>query len=349
MSRASRARRFAAAAAYGGGGVGLAGLATIGLLVAEAKLARWIVGQPDEIAPVADGVYGTGTGEPISMVVLGDSIAAGVGVPEPYETPGALLASGISSVSDRPVRLTRVARSGARSTDLEAQVTEALCAEPQLAVIIIGGNDVLRRVSPSIGMRQLDMAVRRLREVGCEVVVGTCPDLGTVEPIIQPLRNLVRYASRQVAAAQTIAVVEAGGRTVSLANLLAPAFLASPREMFGPDRFHPSARGYASAAAALLPSSCEALGLWPEAEIVPDTGRGESVLPIYLAAVEAADKPGTEVTAAQVSGRERGPRGRWARVLPRRGRGEAFARQAMAPNGRASGDGAGRRVRASGR
>ena len=32
------------------------------------------------------------------------------------------------------------------------------------------------------------MAVRRLREAGAEVVVGTCPDLGAVQPVPQPLR-----------------------------------------------------------------------------------------------------------------------------------------------------------------
>lgn len=330
MSRALRARRIAAAAVYGGGGVGLVGLVTFGLLVAEAKLARWMVGQPDEIAPVADGLYGSASGEPISVVMLGDSIASGVGVAEPHETPAALLASGISSVSDRPVRLTSVARSGARSTDLEEQVNSALLAQPSLAVIIVGGNDVLHRVSPTAAMRQLDAAVRRLRDAGCEVLAGTCPDLGTVAPIAAPLRNLVRYASRQVAAAQTIAVVEAGGRTVSLADVLSPAFLAAPHEMFGPDRFHPSARGYASAAAALLPSACSVLGLWSDAELVPDPALGESVLPVYLAAAEAAEVSGTEVAATEVSGRERGPRGRWARVLRQRGRGSALpARSAV--------------------
>lgn len=324
MSRALRARRIAAAAAYGGGGVGLAGLATFGLLVAEAKVARWIVGQPDDIAPHSDGVYGSGSGEvkeALSLVMLGDSIAAGVGVDEPHETPAALIASGLSSVGERPVRLTSVARSGARTTDLEDQVTEALRADPAVAVIIIGGNDVLRRVPPAVAVRHLDGAVQRLRAAGCEVVVGTCPDLGSVQPIVQPLRNLVRYVSRQLAAAQTIAVVEAGGRTVSLGDVLAPAFMAAPQEMFGPDQFHPSARGYASAATALLPSAYAVVGLWPQSEEPPDSRRGDSVLPVYLAAAKAADESGTEVTGAEVSGRERGPRGRWARMLRWRGRG----------------------------
>ena len=109
---------------------------------------------------------------------------------------------------------------------------------------------------------QLEQTVRRIRALGSEVVVGTCPDLGTIQPIQQPLRSLMKRWSRDLAAAQTVAVVEAGGRTVSLGDLIGPEFDESPHEMFSKDRFHPSAAGYARAAAALLPSVCAALGVW---------------------------------------------------------------------------------------
>ncbi|MFD0540600.1 hypothetical protein ACFQY7_49170 [Actinomadura luteofluorescens] len=36
------------------------------------------------------------------------------------------------------------------------------------------------------------------------------------------------------------------------------------------------------------------------------------VLPVYLAAAEAAERAGTEVSGASVAGHDRGPRGRWA-------------------------------------
>jgi hypothetical protein len=187
---------------------------------------------------------------------------------------------------------------------------------------MIGANDVTHRVKPPTAVRHLDHVVRRLRERGAEVVVGTCPDLGTVEPVAQPLRYIARRSSRQLAAAQTIVVVEAGGRTVSLGDILGPEFAASPKEMFGPDRFHPSVAGYASAAAALLPSVCAVLDVWfgAEVETSPDLARGEGVRPIALAAVEAADAAGTEVVGAQVGGRDRGPRGRWALLRHRIGR-----------------------------
>jgi lysophospholipase L1-like esterase len=225
----------------------------------------------------------------------------------------------VSGLAERRVRLTSFAKSGAQSSDLEDQVTRALEVRPHVALIMIGANDVTHRVWPSVSVRQLEQAVRRLREAGVEVVVGTCPDLGTVEPIAQPLRWVARHWSRQLAAAQTVAVVEAGGRTVSLGDLLGPEFRAQPREMFGPDRFHPSALGYATVALALLPSICAALGYWPaDEEEEPDEFRGEGVLPVALAAVEAVEAAGTEVAGTQVGGRDRGPRGRWALLRHRR-------------------------------
>ena len=67
--------------------------------------------------------------------------------------------------------------------------------------------------------------------------------------------------SRRLAAAQTIGVVEAGGRTVSLGSILGPEFAAAPALLFGPDRFHPSAAGYESVARLLVPSVLSALGM----------------------------------------------------------------------------------------
>ena len=325
MSKARVARRIAMAAAYGGGGLGVLSAGALGLVRAEAALARRAIGEPSGHPPDGDGLHGTHhTGEPLHLLMLGDSSACGLGVEHPHQTPGVMLASGLAECADRPVRLTRVATVGAKSSDLSAQVEQVASATPSdafpdLAVIMIGANDVTHRVRPPTAVRHLDHAVRRLHELGAEVVVATCPDLGTVEPVPQPLRWIARRASRQLAAAQTIAVVEAGGRTVSLADLLGPEFAASPSEMFGPDRFHPSATGYAGAAAAILPSACAAIGVWfgGEADEAPDLSRGEGVRPVSVAAAEAVDEPGTEVAAAQVGGRDRGPRGRWA-LLRRR-------------------------------
>jgi lysophospholipase L1-like esterase len=324
LSRARVARRIAAGAAYGGGGIGLVGAATIGLVLAEVQLAKRHVGNGHSpYAPSPDGLYGWAYADssepPLRLAMLGDSTAAGQGVHRARQTPGALLASGLAAVAERPVELRIVALPGAQSDDLDRQVVLALADPtklPDVCVIMIGANDVTHRMPATRSVRHLSSAVRRLRTAGAEVVVGTCPDLGTVEQVQQPLRWLARRASRQLAAAQTIGAVEQGGRTVSMGDLLGPEFEANPREMFGPDNYHPSAEGYATAAMAVLPTVCAALGLWPAEEERPDVSRREGFLPVARAAAEAASEPGTEVTAAMPTG----PRGPWALLKRRRRR-----------------------------
>jgi len=119
-----------------------------------------------------------------------------------------------------------------------------------------------------------------------------------------------------MAAAQTVAVVEAGGRTVSLGDLLGPRFTAEPHRMFSWDRFHPSAEGYAAAATALLPTALAALGAAEERHPTLTVGEGVRTLP--RAAHEAVRHAGTEVSGARVAGAERGPAGRWAQLRRRR-------------------------------
>src|SRR2546430_5115686 len=118
MSRASRAGQMAMTAAYGGGGLGALGALLYGLLYGEAKLAHRSVGPPRGLPPDGDGVWGHGNGEPIRLAVLGDSGAAGLGVERAIETPGVLVAAGMSEGAGRPVHLLNVAKVGARSDQL---------------------------------------------------------------------------------------------------------------------------------------------------------------------------------------------------------------------------------------
>ena len=113
------------------------------------------------------------------------------------------------------------------------------------------------------------MAVARLRDGGSEVVVGTCPDLGTVRPIRPPLRNVMRRTSRRLAQSQGVAVRAAGGWPVSLGHVLGPEFAARPREMFSSDQFHPSAAGYAAMVGVLGPVVLAAAGYGPPRPALP--------------------------------------------------------------------------------
>ncbi len=310
MRRINWVRAGRIAGGVTGSVVGVAGL-TVALLLRQAAEARRIIPMAEAPPPRGDGLYGPKfPGKPLNMVVLGDSSAAGFGVHRPRETPGALLATGVSRRLRRPVRLHRLAVVGSMSAGLAYQVDAALEYHPEVAIILIGGNDVTHVTSFASAARHLGDAVRRLRAVGCKVVVGTCPDIGAIQPIQRPLRWLARSWSRQLAAAQTVAVVEAGGRSVSIGSLLGRRFEADPVRMFSSDRFHPSAEGYARAAAVMMPTLMAALG---EDDRTPATG-AEGVFSLPQAAHEAVRAAGTEVSAAKVDGRELGPAGRWAQL-----------------------------------
>jgi lysophospholipase L1-like esterase len=286
-----RARWAAVRAAYGGGAAGLLAGLGIGLVAAEAKLARRTIGEPTEHAPDPAGSYGRPRRgvRPLRLAMLGDSSAAGLGVDDSAETPGALLAGMLARDLGRRVELDLQAFIGARAKDLDLQAQRVLRHPVDIAVILIGANDVTHRVPPDTAARSLGRAVATLQAAGAQVVVGTCPDLGSVKPLMQPLRTLARVRSRKMAQAQTVATVEHGARAVSLGNLLGPEFATNP-QMWSSDRFHPSPEGYARVVDALLPSVLEALGVAAPAEVV-----GDSVQDLDVAAAVAAGTPGIEV------------------------------------------------------
>jgi lysophospholipase L1-like esterase len=267
-----------------------AGGAIYGVLLGQSRLARHRIGEPSTKPPTADGSYGRG-GEPISLVVLGDSGAAGFGVERPEETTAAVAAAGLAAALEREVQLLCLAVVGAQSGDLQGQIDQIEPDWPDVAVIAVGANDVTHRVPPGRSVALLTAAIERLRAHEVEVVVATCPDLGTIRPIPHPLRWVARRWSRTLAAAQMVAAVSAGARSVALADLLGPEFDAHPDTMFGPDQFHPSATGYRHFAEAIVPSLADALT--PSVESEP----GATPLDLAHAAAQAAEVGGAEVSA----------------------------------------------------
>src|SRR3990170_5981100 len=142
MTRASAARRLATAAMYGGGGLGVLGGALYAVMRAQASWARRVIGPADTRPPPPEPVYGAWLpGEPLSVLVLGDSAAVGYGMETAEDTPPGMIGAGLSHMCGRPVRITSLARVGARSSALDAQISEGLAAEPDVAVIVVGTND----------------------------------------------------------------------------------------------------------------------------------------------------------------------------------------------------------------
>lgn len=314
--------RIVKAAVVGGGGLVGVGAATAGVLAAQTAHARRAIGVPTRSAPYADGRYGRSKGTSLRLVIIGDSAAAGLGADSPAETIGAVLAHLVADYSRREVVLSNVATVGARSRDLHQQVSRALHYRPHVAVIIIGANDVTHAVRPQVSVRLLAESVQRLRRADVQVVVGTCPDLGTIQPIRPPLRWVARRLSRTLAAAQAVAVAAAGGRAVSLGDLLGEEFRLRPDQLFSADRFHPSAAGYEAVAQVLASSVLAALARGESGEVLPQiaeplTVEPATLAPLTQAATEAANHPGTELSDVEPPDAAVSPQGHWGRAVRR--------------------------------
>lgn len=270
--RVPRGSAIALATAGALASTGTAYLGARSLLVGQASHARTIIPKSWDIPPRADGVYVRGGGPverwrrgmavDLTLMIFGDSTATGYGCESAEQVPGVLIARGLAEQTGKRIRLSTKAIVGATSKGVCGQVDAMFVAgpPPDVVVIMVGANDVTALNGVSQSAQRLGLTVRKLRARGATVVVGTCPDLGVISAIPQPLRSLAHERCAQLARAQAAAVRVAGGVAVPLAQLLAPQFRATPDAMFSADGYHPSPPAYALAADALLIALCDALG-----------------------------------------------------------------------------------------
>jgi lysophospholipase L1-like esterase len=188
---------------------------------------------------------------PLRLVVLGDSIGFGTGALRVEDTLGRRLATALTT-DGFDVDLHVVAVPGAASRDLAAQVRRAEPLDADVAVIVIGANDLARFVPPAQAAASLASAVTALRGSRADVVVVPAPDMSSVPFVPPAFRAAVRAASQQLQQHQAAAVEAAGGRMAPV-HEVGVAFAGDPA-MFSTDRFHPSSAGYAAIAAALTPA-----------------------------------------------------------------------------------------------
>jgi lysophospholipase L1-like esterase len=188
----------------------------------------------------------------LSLAILGDSIAYGQGASHLSDTIGARLVDELAAAGN-PSDLRVFAVPGARSDALVTQVSQAIGWGADLAVIIIGANDLTHLVPPEQAAAALSRAVRRLRTAGAEVVVAPTPDLSAVPWVPARLRALVQVRSAQLRLSQTQAALSEGARIATVDGTTSAAF-GTDLALFSVDRFHPSSAGYALISRMLTPA-----------------------------------------------------------------------------------------------
>ena len=189
----------------------------------------------------------------LRFLVLGDSLAFGTGATAPSDTLGARLTRSLEQ-GCATVDLQVVAVPGATSLDLAAQLRRAAAAD--VALLVVGANDLTRQVPPARAAAALGSAVRELRERGTQVLVVPTPDLSSVAWVPPAFRAVVAGICDALRSRQALAAEAAGGLVAPVPPELTARFAADPA-LFSADRFHPSSAGYALVADALAPHLAE--------------------------------------------------------------------------------------------
>ncbi|MGH2805915.1 MAG: SGNH/GDSL hydrolase family protein [Actinomycetota bacterium] len=205
--------------------------------------------------PVLDirGTFGPPGGDPLNLVVLGDSTAAGVGAGDVSNAYPVLLAQRLGEEHNRRVTLTSLGVSGARvRTVLTDQIPRVAATHPDLVFVAIGANDVTHVTRLDDVERDMTLLIDRLHDTGAAVVVAGPPDMRAAA-FHEPLRTLVGWRGRKVAETIARAAARRDVPVVPLAERAGPYFAAHPEEAYGGDDFHPGPGGYAAWARAIYP------------------------------------------------------------------------------------------------
>lgn len=220
---------------------------TRGLGAATAVIAgqvAWAVWRPLPTFTDLDpsGVEGPPDGEPLRLLVLGDSSCTGSGLDDPADIWVRVLGRMLGSHGFR-VEVVSFAVGGSKASDLiRHQLDPAIATGGDIAVVSVGGNDALRGVPLARFEANLDRVVETLAASIPVVALSGVGDMGSV-PRLPP--TLALAARRRGKAMNTAHQRVAARHDVLVADQWAWAVERfRDRSIFSPDLFHPNADGH---------------------------------------------------------------------------------------------------------
>jgi lysophospholipase L1-like esterase len=223
--------------------LGVGALATT--LAAEVIAARRHRFLPSEPPLEISGTIGPEDGEPLTLVVLGDSSVAGVGADAAEDT----LTYGVAkALSDQyRVSLHALGVAGSRLGNVVAeQLPQVAGLDPDIVLVCVGTNDVTHGTTVREARRQLRMLVDGLAGVApdARVIVSGLPPAETAVAFHRPLRDLLGLRALLFTRLFRAELTPHGISVFDIAKLTKSAFHGK-QEMFSADLFHPSSAGYA--------------------------------------------------------------------------------------------------------
>ncbi|MGZ4390848.1 MAG: GDSL-type esterase/lipase family protein [Gaiellaceae bacterium] len=201
------------------------------------------------------GAFETAAGDdPLNLLVLGESIAAGLFVERFEQTLGGLVAAALAAERGRPVHCLNLARPGATCHDLLRQLPERLQAD--VALVVVGANDVARRTPLARFEAELDRTLAALDGVGEILLFGPC-DISGVPLFPFWLRRMVAYRMRHYIARMERVVA----RHANVSYAWLPPSAGLPASFFAADRFHPNAEAHRRLAERMLAGRARPLAI----------------------------------------------------------------------------------------
>ena len=176
-----------------------------------------------------------------TFAILGDSAASGVGDSDKNGVTrgwGYYLAKHFQD----PLVYVNLSRPGAQSAEvLEDQLPKALMFRPDIAAVIVGGNDALRNgFDPNKLHQNLRATISELKKSGAEVLLLQLHDPTQIVPLP---RLLARVLSRRINAVNR--VIHSVGREFNAQILLTRSIQdIYERKVWHVDRMHPSKYGH---------------------------------------------------------------------------------------------------------
>lgn len=193
------------------------------------------------------GVVGDG---PVAarVLVLGDSVAAGVGVIDHTESLAGQVTQGLANLRGEAVRWDVVARSGLTAAGVTRMAVSAQLAEADVVVVSVGVNDTKNLHSEARWRRELGTLLDLLLDAAphAAVYVLGLPPMEQCPALPSPLSHVLGARTRRMDAVLTEVV---GSRP--RVKRVDPDVVGVD-DLFAEDGFHPSATLHALAADAIV-------------------------------------------------------------------------------------------------
>jgi len=108
--------------------------------------------------------------EPIRVLAFGDSLTAGYGLAQ-QDTLTTRLADALNKMG-RPVTMINGGVSGDTTADGVTRLDWSLADKPQIMILALGANDMLRGLDPKITRANLETIIQKAKAAGVEIVLA---------------------------------------------------------------------------------------------------------------------------------------------------------------------------------